>query len=327
MKAIAVLQDNSEPRLKWSESPDAVIQPDEAIVEIHATAVNRADLAQARGNYPPPVGESDILGLEMAGVISSVGSTVEKWQVGDRVFALLGGGGYAENTAVHEDMLLQIPDGWSFHHAAALPEVWLTAYVNLFLEGQLAANETVLVHAGASGVGTAAIQLAKSVSALVAVTTGSSRKQAACQELGADIAIDYKQENFYTVIDDWLHGGRVDLILDPVGGSYLEANIKLLDEFGRLVSIGTLGGAAGTLDMSSVLGRRLRIIGSRLRNRPLREKVDISQSFWDRFQPYFLTGAFKPVIDCVYPIEEAQAAHEYVQENRNIGKVILAVKD
>lgn len=327
MKAIVVEQDNSKPVLQWREIPDVVIRQDEVLVEIHATAVNRADLAQARGKYPPPEGESDVLGLEMAGTVYAAGSRVEKWEVGERVFALLGGGGYAENTAVHEDMLLRIPEGWSFHHATALPEVWLTAYVNLFLEGQLAANETVLVHAGASGVGTAAIQLAKSVGAIVAVTTGSSRKQAACQELGADLAVNYKQENFYDSISDWLDGEKVDLILDPVGGSYLEADIKLLAEYGRLVNIGTLGGSAGTLQMSSVVGRSIRIIGSRLRSRPLQEKVEISHSFWDRFQPYFLTGAFKPVIDTVYPIEEAQAAHEFVRENRNIGKVILAVRD
>ena len=172
------------------------------MVEIQATAVNRADLSQAQGDYPLPKGESDILGLEMAGVISFVGSRVDNWEVGDRVFALLGGGGYAESVAVHKDMLLRIPDDWSFQRAASLPEAWLTAYVNLFLAGQLAANETVLVHAGASGVGTAAIQLAKGASATVAVTTGSSKKQTACLELGADLAVNYKRANFYNEISD-----------------------------------------------------------------------------------------------------------------------------
>ena len=327
MKAIDVEQIDSEPVMKWRDWPDVTVQPYEVLVDIHATAVNRADLAQARGMYPPPKGESDVIGLEMAGIVAAVGTRVEKWQNGEWVFALLSGGGYAQQAAVHQDMLLRIPEGWSFHHAAALPEVWLTAYVNLFLEGHLDDNETVLVHAGASGVGTAAIQLAKSVEATVVVTTGSLRKQNACLELGADLAINYKQKDFYDEISGWLGGEKVDLILDPVGGSYLESNIKLLGEFGRLINIGLLGGSAGTLEMSSVIGNRLRIIGSRLRSRPLKEKIEFSHSFWDRFQPYFLTGAFKPVIDTVFPIEKAQTAHEYVRDNQNIGKVILAVRE
>ena len=327
MKAIDVENINSKPALLWRDMPDIDVKPAEVLVEIHSTAVNRADLAQAHGKYPPPSGESTILGLEMAGVVTLLGSRVKKWQIGDRVMALLGGGGYAENAAVHEEMLLPIPEGWSFNHAAALPEVWLTAYVNLFLEGKMAPNEIVLIHAGASGVGTAAIQLAKSVGATVIVTAGSSRKLTACQELGADLAIDYKQANFYEVINNWLDDQHVDLILDPVGGPYLEANVKLLGKFGRLVCIGLLGGSEANIDLSRILTNRLRIIGSRLRDRPLTEKIEISHSFWDRFRPYFLTGALRPVIDIVYPIEEAQAAHDHVSKNSNIGKVILAVHD
>lgn len=327
MKAIDVKQVNSKPVLVWRDMPDVDVKPEEVLVDIYSTAVNRADLAQAHGKYPPPSGESAILGLEMAGVVASTGSRETKWGVGDRVMALLGGGGYAEKVAVHEEMLLPIPETWSFNHAAALPEVWLTAYVNLFLEGEMAPNEIVLIHAGASGVGTAAIQLAKTVGATVIVTVGSSRKQRACQELGADLAIDYKQAQFFDVITNWLDDQHVDLILDPVGGPYLEDNVNLLGKFGRLVCIGLLGGSVGKIDMSRILANRLRIIGSRLRDRPLTEKIEIIHSFWERFQPYFLTGALRPVIDIVYPIEEAQAAHEYVSENSNIGKVILAVRD
>ncbi len=327
MKAIDIKNVNSKPVLVWREMPDVDVKPMEVLVDIYSTAVNRADLAQAHGKYPPPSGVSTILGLEMAGVVNSIGSKVKKWVVGDRVMALLGGGGYAENAAVHEEMLLSIPEGWSFNHAAALPEVWLTAYVNLFLEGKLAPDEIVLIHAGASGVGTAAIQLAKIMGAAVVITAGSSRKQKACQELGADLAINYKQAQFYDVISMWLDDQHVDLILDPVGGPYFDANVKLLGKFGRLVCIGLLGGSAGSVDLSRILTNRLRIIGSRLRDRPLTEKIEISHSFWDRFQPYFLTGALSPVIDAVYPIEEAQAAHEYVSKNSNIGKVILAVRD
>ena len=327
MKGIEVQSGGDGPELWWTEVEDAVLRHYEVMVDVHATAVNRADLAQARGAYPPPKGESEILGLEMAGAVASVGEAVTKWKAGDAVFSLLVGGGYAEQVAVHEDLVLPIPENWSFHRAAAIPEAWLTAYVNLFLEGDLKAGETVLVHAGASGVGTAAIQLVKSVNARVIVTTSGNRKVEACSELGADLSLSYKDTDFFSQILAWTDDDGVDLILDPVGGSYLEGNIRSLRQFGRLISIGLLGGNKGNLDLGQVLGKRLKIVGSRLRNRPLDEKIEISHSFWNRFGPLFVADAIRPVIDIVFPIEDAQSAHEYVRQNRNIGKVLLAVRD
>jgi NADPH:quinone reductase-like Zn-dependent oxidoreductase len=290
MKAIEVQEESGKPVHKWGEVPDVELLAPLVKVDVYSTAINRADLAQARGAYPPPEGESSILGLEMAGIVTDTGSGISKWQVGDRVFSLLGGGGYAESVVVHEDMLLPIPKGWNFHQAASIPEAWLTAFVNLFLEGRLQKGENVLIHAGASGVGTAAIQLAKSAGAIVITTAGTNKKVEACGVLGADLAVNYNESDFRG-------------------------------------SIGLLGGVYGKLNMSHVLGKRLHIVGSRLRHRPLLEKVKISRSFWERFQPLFLIGGLRPVIDTVYPIEEAQAAHEYVYKNRNIGKVVLAVRD
>jgi tumor protein p53-inducible protein 3 len=327
MKAIDVQVGDDGPELQWKEVEDVFIQPDEVLVDVHATAVNRADLAQARGTYPPPMGESEILGLEMAGVVASTGKAVTKWKPGDAVFSLLAGGGYAEQVAVHQDLVLPVPENWNFHRAAAIPEAWLTAYVNLFLEGDLKAGETALVHAGASGVGTAAIQLAKSANATVIITTSSNRKVEVCSELGADLSLSYKDSDFFSQIMTWTDESGVDLILDPVGGAYLEGNIRSLRQFGRLISIGLLGGNKSTLDLGLVLAKRLKIVGSRLRNRPLDEKIEISHSFWNRFGPLFIADAIRPVIDIVFPIEDAQSAHEYVRQNRNIGKVLLAVRD
>ncbi len=245
MKAIIVQGDKREPVLVWEEVDDIGFGQDEVLVAVKATAVNRADLMQARGAYPPPSGASEIMGLEMAGIIEAVGDDVVGWQVGDRVCALLPGGGYAEKVAVPAEMLLKLPDAWSFAQGTAVPEVWLTAFVNLFLEGDLQAGETILIHAGASGVGTAGIQLAKAVGAKVFVTAGAPEKLRRCRELGADLAINYTEEDFLTAVQEATNGKGVDVILDPVGGSYLQRNVQALARFGRLVNIGLLGGSAG----------------------------------------------------------------------------------
>jgi len=323
MKAIVVQGSSRQPELVWADAPDPVYGPDEVLVTVKATAVNRADLSQARGNYPPPPGVTDILGLEMAGVIVTTGDQVTDWQVGDRVCALLPGGGYAELATVPAGLLMPIPEQWDFAQAAAVPEVWLTAFVNLFLEGGLRAGETVLIHAGASGVGTAAIQLAVQAGATPYVTAGSGEKLAACRELGATLAINYKREDFLTAVLAATDGRGVNLILDPVGGNYLERNVRALTEYGRLVNIGLLGGAQGALDMGLLLRRSLRLVGSRLRPRPLAEKIAITRQFQERFWPLLLDGRLRPIIDRHFPLPEAQAAHAYVAQNRNIGKVIL----
>lgn len=325
MKAIVVQGERSNPVLVWQEVEDIGYGPEEVLVDIKATAINRADLSQARGNYSPPPGASEILGLEMAGVIREVGAEVTDWKVGDRVCALLSGGGYAEQAAVHHQMLLRLPDDWSFEQGAAVPEVWYTAFVNLFLEGNLQPGEIALIHAGASGVGTAAIQLAVAVGARAFVTAGSNEKLNRCRALGATLAVNYKNDDFLEKVLAATKNEGVDVILDPVGGSYLARNVQALKRFGRLVNIGTLGGGLGELNIGLVLGKRLRIIGSLLRPRPLAEKIAITQQFQQRFWSRLTCGELRPVIDTVFPIAEAQAAHEYVLQNRNFGKVILTI--
>ena len=322
MKAIAVRGDKEKPVLVWEDIADTDYGPDEVLVDVRATAVNRADLSQARGNYPPPPGASQVLGLEMAGVVAEVGASVAGWRPGDRVCALLSGGGYAERVAVPAGMLLRLPDGWSFAQGAAVPEVWYTAFINLFDEGQLRALETVLIHAGASGVGTAAIQLVVDAGARAIVTVGSPQKMAFCRELGAT-AINYKEQDFSVEVMAATEGQGVDIILDPVGGAYLARNVGVLRRFGRLVNIGLLSGPMGELNMGQLLGKRLRIVGSTLRTRPPAEKIAITGRFGANVMPKLAAGRLRPIIDSVFPIAEAQAAHEYVLANRNIGKVVL----
>ena len=326
MKAIITKMKNSEPQLIWQDAPAPEITHDEVLVDVQATAVNRADLLQARGLYPPPPGVSDILGLEIAGVISAVGKRVAGWRVGDRILALVPGGGYAEQAAVHHQMLLPLPSEWSFAQGAAIPEVWLTAFLNLFMEGSLQAGETVLLHAGGSGVGTAGIQMAHAGGARVFVTAGTETKLAACREFGAALAINYKQQDFLGEIRRATREKGVDLILDPVGGAYLDKNLQALAENGRLVNIGLLGGAGAEINMGLVLGKSLKIIGSRLRSRPLAEKIDLTRRFQERFWPLLESGRLQPVIDSIFPIQRAQDAHEYVRRNRNTGKIILDIE-
>lgn len=323
MKGIVVNQVEGKPVLVWQEVLDVTFGGDEVLVDVRATAVNRADLIQAQGGYPPPPGASQILGLEMAGVINAVGELVEGWKPGDRVCALLPGGGYAEQVAVPAGMLLRLPDEWDFVQGTAVPEVWYTAYVNLFLEGDLKPGETVLIHAGASGVGTAAIQLARITNAAIFVTAGRADKLTVCRELGATLAINYKEQDFLEAVLAATDNQGVDLIIDPVGGAYLDRNIRALRRFGRLVNIGLLSGGRGELDMGRVLSNRLHIVGSTLRNRPPSEKIQITRQFESGFWHLFRTGELKPIIDRVFPIQEAQAAHEYVARDENIGKVVL----
>ena len=325
MKAIVVKSDNMKSRLVWEEVPDIKPRPDEVLVDIKATAVNRADLLQAQGLYPPPPGESAILGLEMAGVVSALGDRVKGRKIGDRVIGLLSGGGYAQQAAIDSRMLIQLPDRWSFSQGAAIPEVWLTAFSNLFMEAGLTSGETVLIHAGGSGVGTAGIQMARETGAVVFVTAGTMSKLARCLELGADRAINYREQDFVKEIMAASQGLGVDVILDPVGGAYLNQNLTLLKENGRLVNIGLLGGASAEINLGTVLGKSLRIIGTRLRSRPLAQKIEITRMFADRFWPMLGAGKLEPIIDSVFKIEDADKAHDYVKQNKNTGKVILEV--
>ena len=326
MYAIHVQSDQPDRPLVWQERDDPTFGPDEVLVEIHATALNRADLLQRAGGYPPPPGAPDILGLEMAGVIVGVGSHVRNWQVGNRVCALLGGGGYAEKVAVHHSHLIPVPANWSFVEAAALPETYLTAFVNLFMEARLQPGESVLVHGGASGVGTAAIQILRHLGHKVMVTAGSDEKVAACRQIGADLAVNYRTEDFVEAVQQFTNGQGVDVILDMVGANYYERNLELLKVRGRLVFIATLGGAQVQIDIGKLMRKRARLIGSVLRSRSVEEKAEIKEAFMSRCWSLIQRGAVRPVIDATYPIAESNAAHARMANNENIGKIVLQVR-
>lgn len=323
MHAITIDSDDRR-TLRWAETEDPTIAPDQVLVRAHATALNRADLLQRRGRYPVPPGASQILGLEVAGVIESVGESVEGWKVGDRVCALLEGGGYAERVAVDASMLLPIPENLSFTDAAALPEVFYTAYLNVFLEPQIAGGETVLIHAAGSGVGTAALQLCRLFGHRTFASASASKLQVA-SELGASVVIDRNTQSFRQVVMDETEGRGVDVILDPVGGSYLIENIKTLAKRGRLVNIGLLGGAKAELPLGLLLTRRLRIVGSVLRSRSRAEKIVITESLRARVWPHFATGGLHPVVHSVVPIQEANEAHDLLASNVTTGKVVLSI--
>jgi putative PIG3 family NAD(P)H quinone oxidoreductase len=320
MHATRVLPDQA---LQWGECPDPQPAPGEVLVRVHATALNRADLMQRAGHYPPPPGASEVLGLEMAGRIVGVGAGVTAWRTGQDVCALLPGGGYAALAAVPADMLLHMPPGWSYAQAAALPEAALTAFVNLYTEAALQPAETVLVHAGASGVGTAAIQLCKASGNPVYATVGSAQKAAHCRAMGALQALDHHVVDFAAELLRAV--GAVDVILDPVGAGYFERNLQLLRVRGRLVLISTLSGAQAALDLRVLMGKRLRVIGSVLRSRALAEKVAITRAFVERFWPAVVDGRLLPVIDSEFAITDAAAAHARMAANLNIGKIVLHV--
>lgn len=326
MKAIVVLSGQEGHPLAWREVTEPAYAADEVLVDVYATALNRADLMQRAGNYPPPPGASEILGLEMAGRIGAVGANVSGWRVGDRVCALLAGGGYAERVNVPSEMLMPVPDGWSYEQAAAVPEVFLTAFVNLFMEAGLQPGETVLIHGGASGVGTAGIQLTREAGCRVFATAGTAEKAARCVELGAELVINYKEEDFAGRIQHYTNDQGVDVILDIVGADYLERNLRLLKLRGRLVLISTLSGSRANIDLRLLMGRRLRLIGSVLRSRSLAEKIEIKQRFMDRFWALLENGSIRPEIDSVYPIEQAEEAHRQMAQNKNTGKIILRVR-
>lgn len=339
MKAIHVLQapasasegKKAPPELVWqtytANAPETVraLGPDEVLVQVCATAVNRADLQQARGNYPPPPGASEILGLEAAGTVAEVGKAVRDFSPGDRVFALLSGGGYAEQVIVPADMLMRIPTAWSFETAAAVPEAWMTAYVNLFWEAQIAPGDWVLIHAGASGVGSAAIQLARNHGCRVAATAGTDEKLAVCRSLGAELAINYRTDSFADRIAAATGGSGVSAILDCVGGSYLPGNLQTLATHGRLVLIGLMGGNRAELDLQTLLTKEARIIGSRLRPKSAGEKSHLTEEFEQRIIPKLAAGELNPVITATFPIAEAGKAHEMMRANQNTGKIVLTV--
>jgi len=304
------------------EAPDPAPGPDELLVRVHATAVNRADLLQRRGGYPPPPGASPILGLELAGVVERPAG---QWRVGDRVMAVVTGGGYAELAAVPAGMAIAVPDKMGFAEAAAIPEAFLTAFLNLFTLGRLQAGEAVLIHAGASGVGTAAIQLARAAGARVLATAGSDEKLALCRELGAETTINYKTERFAERAAVTTGGRGVDLVLDFVGAPNWEPNLAALAVGGRLMLIGFLGGSRGELDLGPVMTKSLTVAGTTLRRTPLERKVALTRAFAEFALPRFARGELRPVVADVLPLERAAEAHQTLEANRNAGKVVLRV--
>jgi putative PIG3 family NAD(P)H quinone oxidoreductase len=312
--------------MRLGEVPRPRPGPGQVLIRVAATSVNRADLQQRTGNYAPPAGESDVLGLEVAGLIEELGPGVSGWQVGDRVMSLVGGGGYAAFATAPASTLMAIPDGIDLVRAAGITEVFITAYLNVFREAALQPGETLLVHGGASGVGTAAIQLAKALGpSPVIVTVGSEAKAEACRGLGADHVILYKQEDFAQRVLTLTEGRGADVILDHIGAAYLEPNLSCLALYGRLVIIGLLGGAKAELNIGRMMVKRQRIIGSVLRARPVAEKAAITGAFREVALERFARGDLKPVIYEVLPLAEARRAHELIAANANTGKIILQV--
>ena len=317
---LAITPSNNQ--LALSEHPIPTPAVGQLLVKVIAAGVNCADLAQAAGIYPPPKGESNILGLEIAGEVLALGEAVKGFHIGDAVFALVAGGGYAEYCLVEQGLCCLQPNTLSSAAAASLPEVWMTAWLNLIDIGQLQAGQRVLIHAGASGVGAAAIQLAKSVGAWVAVTTSSPAKQAFCRDLGADCVIDYREQDFANVIKA---AGGVDLILDTVGGDYLAANQRCLNADGLIIVIGLLRGVEAQLNLGLMLVKRQRMQGSALRSQSLAKKAQLAQALRDEVLPRIASGEFKVTLDCTFPLQEAEAAHQYLAANQNMGKVVLKV--
>jgi tumor protein p53-inducible protein 3 len=327
MKAIVIDQPGPEDVMHIGEVPPPAMGPEDLHLRVHTTAVNRADLLQRQGLYPPPPGASPILGLECAGEVVAVGSDVTGWKVGDRAMALLPSGGYAEEVVVHHGSAMHVPAVLSWEEAGAIPEVFLTAFLNLFILGDVAPGGTALVHGGGSGVGTAAILLLREAGIRSIVTAGSDEKCQRCRELGADVAINYRSGDFAPAVREATGGRGVDAVLDCVGGRYLAQNIDCLAVDGRLVIIGLIGGATAQINLAALLLRRLRVIGSTLRTRSAAEKADTVARFQARFGAALAAGRLRPPIECVLPLSQAAEAHRIVQSSRHFGKVVLRVTD
>ncbi|MEU2797614.1 NAD(P)H-quinone oxidoreductase [Streptomyces sp. NPDC007117] len=325
MHAITIPEPGGPEALVWAEVPDPVPGEGEVLVEVVAGAVNRADVLQRQGFYDPPPGASPYPGLECAGRVAALGPGVTGWAVGDAVCALLAGGGYAEKVAVPAGQLLPVPDGVDLVEAAALPEVTATVWSNVFMVSHLRPGETFLVHGGSSGIGTMAIQLAKAVGARVAVTAGSPQKLARCAELGADILINYREQDFVEEIRENTAGAGADVILDLIGAKYLDRNVQALAVNGRLAIIGLQGGAKGELNLGALLAKRGAVTATSLRGRPLQEKAAIVAAVREHVWPLIGDGVVKPMVDRVVPMADAAEAHRVLESSAHIGKVLLTV--
>jgi putative PIG3 family NAD(P)H quinone oxidoreductase len=323
-----IIQDgNGGPEvLKPGTAPDPTAAAGRVLIRVHATSVNRPDAVQRQGNYPPPPGESPILGLEAAGTVEAVGPGVTGFAPGERVFALLGGGGYAELAVAHATHVMRIPPNLSFEQAACICETYLTAYMNLFMYARLRDGETVLLHGGGGGVTTAAMQLVKALrSRARVIVTASPGKIDRVRALGADLVIDYKAEDFAEAVLKYTDKRGADVILDHLGAAYLAQNVKALGIGGRLALIGVMGGIKAELDLRSVLSKRLSILGSTLRPRPVEEKASIIRLFEHEALPHFASGRIVPLIHRVYPLEQAAEAHRAMESSEHFGKLVLRI--
>jgi putative PIG3 family NAD(P)H quinone oxidoreductase len=323
MHAVVITKPGDPDVLQWTEVEDPVPGPDEVLVDVAASAVNRADLMQRQGLYPPPPGAPPYPGLECSGTVAATGPEVTEWKPGDEVCALLAGGGYAEKVAVPAGQLLPAPRAVSLAAAAAFPETACTVYSNVFLAARLSPGETLLVHGGASGIGTIAIQLAKNAGATVAVTAGSAEKLSACRDLGADITINYREEDFVQRIKDATGGHGADVILDIMGAAYLDRNVDALAADGRIANIGMQGGLRAELNLGKLMPKRGTIISTTLRARPKEQKKAIVAAVREHVWPLIDAGKIRPVVYRELPMPEAAEAHRIMAASTHIGKILL----
>jgi putative PIG3 family NAD(P)H quinone oxidoreductase len=323
MRAVIAPHPGGPEVLTLADLPDPVPGPGEVVIDVAATAVNRADTLQRRGFYPPPPGASEVLGLECSGVISAVGADVDGWSAGDQVCALLSGGGYGEKVLVPAGQVMPVPAGVDLVTAGALPEVACTVWSNVFMIAGLQKGETLLVHGGAGGIGTMAIQVAHALGARVVATAGSPEKLELCRRLGADVAVSYREQDFVEEVRRATDGAGADVILDNMGATYLDRNVDALATEGRLVVIGMQGGARGELDLGKLLAKRGAVIATSLRARPLDEKTTICASVVEHLWPLVADGTVKPVVHATFPLDQAGEAHRIMEAGGHVGKIVL----
>jgi putative PIG3 family NAD(P)H quinone oxidoreductase len=323
MRAVTVSEPGGPDVLSLSEQPDPEPGPGEIVIAVAATAVNRADLLQRQGVYPPPPGASEIIGLECSGTVAAVGPEVEGWQVGDEVCALLAGGGYATRVCVPAGQVMPVPKSIDLVTASALPEVACTVWSNVFMVAGLQPEENFLVHGGAGGIGTFAIQLASALGARVLTTAGSEEKLAVCADLGAEVTINYRDVDFVEAVREATDGHGADVILDNMGASYLGRNVAALATEGRLVIIGMQGGTKGELDISVLLRKRGAVVATALRSRPVAEKTAICAAVAEHVWPLVADGRIRPIVHTTMPLADAGAAHALMEESGNVGKILL----
>ena len=325
MRAVIAAEPGGPGVLTVTELPDPVPGPGEVVVDVAATAVNRADTLQRKGVYPPPPGASDVLGLECSGTVSELGDGVTGWSVGEPVCALLAGGGYASKVAVPAGQLMPVPAGVDLATAGGLPETACTVWSNVFMVAGLRPDETLLVHGGAGGLGTMAIQLAKALGARVVTTAGSADKLELCRSLGADVAVSYRDQDFVEEVRRTTDGQGADVILDNMGASYLDRNLDALAQEGRLVIIGMQGGAKGELNIGKLLTKRAAVVGTTLRSRPTEEKAAICTAVVEHVWPLVADGTVKPLVHTTLPLDRAAEAHRLMEEGGHSGKILLTV--